>query len=222
MRAQIWLDLDEYVVLTENTRYMHDATPLMNVFLSGARKGIVNQELLHAINSRVCVNEKAARREAGPDAVWIAHENKIVRRLNKTDFEEKVSNGVKSYRLIARHLPVSKEFKLPDKESVDEMLLITRYGSPSPFLDLAIGTKVSCTMNLGTQIGEHLSYVSICYKIYTRVILQHTSCIQHTLTIYNMNMINLGIVNGAKGKVVAFAFSYDPDINTNHQQSLYL
>ena len=60
MRAQIWLDLDEYVVLTENTRYMHDATPLMNVFLSGARKGIVNQELLHAINSRVCVNEKAA------------------------------------------------------------------------------------------------------------------------------------------------------------------
>ena len=76
MRAQIWLDLDEYVVLTENTRYMHDATPLMNVFLSGARKGIVNQELLHAINSRVCVNEKAARREAGPDAVWIAHENK--------------------------------------------------------------------------------------------------------------------------------------------------
>ena len=75
-----------------------------------------------------------------------------------------MSNGVLSYRLIARHLPVSKEFKLPDKETVDEMLLITRYGSPSPFLDLAIGTKVSCTMNLGTQIGEHLSYVLICYK----------------------------------------------------------
>ena len=42
---QMWLDLNEYVVLTENTRYMHDTTPLMNVFLSGARKGIVNQEL---------------------------------------------------------------------------------------------------------------------------------------------------------------------------------
>ena len=73
-----------------------------------------------------------------------------------------MSNGVLSYRLIARHLPVSKEFKLPDKETVDEMLLITRYGSPSPLLDLAIGTKVSRTMNLGTQIGEHLSYVLIC------------------------------------------------------------
>ena len=130
------LDLDDYVVLTENTWYMHDTTPLMNVFLSGARKGNVNQELLHAINSRVCVNEKAARREAGPDAVWIAHENKVVTRLNKADIEEKVSNGVKSYRLIARHLPVSKEFKLPDKESVVKMLLITRYGSPSPFLSL--------------------------------------------------------------------------------------
>ena len=160
----IWLDLNEYVVLTENTWYMHNTTPLMNVFLSGARKGIVNQELLHAISFRVCVNEKAVRREAVPDAVWIAHENKIVRRLKRIDFEEKVSNGVLSYRLIARHLPVSKEFKLPDKETVDEMLLITRYGRPSPFLDLAIGTKLSCTMNLGTQIGEHLSYDLICNK----------------------------------------------------------
>ena len=132
----IWLDLNECVVLTENTLYMHNTTPLMNVFLSGARKGIVNQELLHAISFRVCVNEKAVRREAVPDAVWIAHENKIVRRLKRIDFEEKVSNGVLSYRLIARHLPVSKEFKLPDKESVVKMLSITRYGSPSPFLSL--------------------------------------------------------------------------------------
>ena len=219
---QIWQDLNEYVVLTENTRYMHDTTPIMNVFLSGARKGNVNQELLHAINSRVCVNERAARREAGPDAVWIAHENKIVRRLNKTDFEEKMSNGVLSYKLIARHLPVSKEYKLPDKEAVDAMLLITRYGSPSPYLDLAIGTKVSCTMNLGTQIGEHLSCFSICYKNLTGAILQHTLCIQHSLIIYNMYMNYLGIFNGAKGKVVAFAFSYDPDIIANDQQSSYI
>ena len=151
---KIWLDLNEYVVLVENTRYMHDATPLMNVFLSGARRGIVNQDLLHAMNSRVCLNEKAARRDAGPDAVWIAHENKVVKRLNKSDFEEKVAHGVMHYRIIARHLPVSKEYKLPDKAAIDKMLLITRYGSPSPYLDLAIGTKVSCTMNLGTQIGK--------------------------------------------------------------------
>ena len=153
---KIWLDLNEYVVLTENTRYMLDATPLMNVFLSGARKGIVNQELLQAMNSRVIVNEKAARREAGPDAVWIAHENKVVRRLNKTDFEEKVANGVINHRIIARHIPVSKEHKMPDKETIDKLLLITKYGSAAPYLDLAIGTKVSCTMNLGTQIGTLL------------------------------------------------------------------
>ena len=133
---------------------MHDTTPLMNLFLSGARKGIVNQDLLNAVNSRVSVNEKAAKREAGPDAVWIAHENKVVNRLNKTDFEDKVANGVLHYRIIARHLPVSKEYTLPDKHAIDKMLLITRYGSPAPYLDLAIGTKVSCTMNLGTQIGN--------------------------------------------------------------------
>ena len=32
----------------------------------------------------------------------------------------------------------------------------------------------------------------------------------------------LGIFNGAKGKVVAFAFSYDPDIIANDQQSSYI
>ena len=58
------------------------------------------------------------------------------------------------FRIIVRHLPVAKEFKLPDRAAIDKMLLISRYGSPSPYLDLAIGTKVSCTMNLGTQIGK--------------------------------------------------------------------
>ena len=32
----------------------------------------------------------------------------------------------------------------------------------------------------------------------------------------------LGIFNGAKGKVVVFAFSYDPDIIANDQQSSYI
>ena len=91
--------------------------------------------------------------EAGPDAIWIAHESKVVRRLNKIDFLEKVANGVINHRIIARHIPVSKEHKMPDKESIDKLLLITKYGSAAPYLDLAIGTKVSCTMNLGTQIG---------------------------------------------------------------------
>ena len=142
---------------------MHDATPLMNVFLSGARKGIVNHELLQAMNSRVFVNEKAARREAGPDAVWIAHENKFVRRLNKTDFEEKVANGAINHRIIARHIPVSKG---PDKETIDKLLLITKYGSAAPYLDLAIGTKVSCTMNLGTEIGTLLFiFVYVIYIV---------------------------------------------------------
>ena len=58
--------------------------------------------------------------------------------------------------------------------------------------------------------------------IYTRVLSQHTLCIQHALSMYNMYMINVRIFNGAKGKVVAFAFSYDPDLNANTQQSMYL
>lgn len=37
-----------------------------------------------------------------------------------------------------------------------------------------------------------------------------------------MYMNYLGILNGAIGKVVAFAFSYDPDIIANDQQSSYI
>ena len=59
-------------------------------------------------------------------------------------------------------------------------------------------------------------------KIYTRAILQHTLCVQHSLTIYNMYVNYLGIFNGAKGKVVVFAFSYDPDIIANDEQSSYI
>ena len=36
---KIWDDLNEYVILTENTRYMGDATPIMNQFLFWSKKG---------------------------------------------------------------------------------------------------------------------------------------------------------------------------------------
>ena len=51
--------------------------------------------------------------------------------------------------------------KMSDKETIDKLLLITRHGSADPYLDLAIGTKVSCTMNLGTQIGILLFYLRV-------------------------------------------------------------
>ena len=64
---------------------MNDTTPILNSFLSGARTGHVDVTLTHHMNAQVRLSEDSARANAGPDAVWIAHENKIVEKF--TDYD---------------------------------------------------------------------------------------------------------------------------------------
>ena len=54
----IWLSLNEYVELIENTRYRNDATPHMNLFLRGATIGKVDMNLLHIVNERLMASVK--------------------------------------------------------------------------------------------------------------------------------------------------------------------
>ena len=149
---QAWEGLNEYVILTENTRHKNDATPVMNLFLKGARIGRVDEALLSKMNERVMTNIASAKRLAGPDAIWIAHKNKIVKELNEDDLQERIDDGLTHVRIVARHTPASQLINAPDKEMIQKLLKIRRPNCPPPYLDLAIGTKVSCTKNLGTQI----------------------------------------------------------------------
>lgn len=155
----IWDDLNEYIVLTENTRYMGDSTPIMNLFLSGARRGIVNRRLLNAMNDRIMYSEDIARRKAGPDAVWIVHDNSEVNRLNDLDYKEKSCSGVRHYVIAAKHLPTSTSTRMPNSEKCEFLQKIYRKNSAPAFLKLAIGSKVSCTKNLGTQIGTFICFL---------------------------------------------------------------
>ena len=152
----IWLSLNEYVELTENTRYRNDATPHMNLFLKGARIGKVDMNLLHIVNERLMTSEAAAKRLAGPNAVWIAHNNKDVDRLNMNDFDEKRAEGVRCFRVFARHTSTKTPGIAPSIDDVDKLSKISNPNGLPRFIDIAIGTRVSCTRNLGTQIGTNL------------------------------------------------------------------
>jgi hypothetical protein len=151
---ETWDGLNEFVILTENTRHKDDASPVMNSFLKGARIGRIDEKLLHKMNERVMTSVASAKRLAGPDAVWIAHTNKIVKQFNEDDFKERVESGLTHFRIIARHTPASQLIDAPDAVTIQKLLKTRRPNCPPPYLDLAIGTKVSCTKNLGTQIGK--------------------------------------------------------------------
>lgn len=155
----IWLSLNQYIELTENTRYRDDATPHMNIFLKGARIGQVDKSLLLLMNERLSLSEECAMIDAGPDAVWIAHTNAEVNKLNKSDFANKQASGVQCYRIWADHTP-TEGVNQPSPEDIINLCQITRKEGLARFVDLAIGTRVSCTINLGTQVG------TLCYVIY--------------------------------------------------------
>jgi hypothetical protein len=152
---KIWLVINEYIELTESTRFKDDETPYMNQFLSGARKGEVNQVLLNRMNERVMTTVASAKKQAGPDAVWISHNNKDVNKFNDDDFKDKVKSGACHFRIQAFHTPTTQLIGRPDEIKNKELLKVhIKNGSP-PYINLAIGSRVSCTKNLGTQIGTY-------------------------------------------------------------------
>jgi DNA replication protein DnaC len=152
---KIWFAINEYIELTESTRFKDDETPYMNQFLSGARKGKVNQTLLNKMNERVMTTFASAKKQAGPDAVWISHNNREVNKFNDDDYKDKVKNGACHFRIQAFHTPTTQLIGRPDENKNKELLKIHVENGIPPYLNLAIGTRVSCTKNLGTQIGEY-------------------------------------------------------------------
>jgi hypothetical protein len=101
---KIWHDINEYIELTESTRFKNDKTPHMNKFLSGVRKGKVNQFLLNKMNERVMTTVTAAKKQAGPDAIWISHVNKEVMMMISTR-RLKMVHVITEYKHYIRQQP---------------------------------------------------------------------------------------------------------------------
>ena len=156
---KIWHSINEYSELTENYRFKNDETTHLKDFLTGAREGKIDKSLLLKINSRIVVSRKEAVRLAHPSANWIAHTKASVKNFNECDFKEKVGNRAAHFRIIAKHSSAVQLIPHPNTTMKQSLYEISKpRGSPT-YIDLAIGSRVSCVRNLGTQIGNTVSYV---------------------------------------------------------------
>lgn len=172
---QIWNNLNEYKELTINTRFRNDKTPHMHHFLKGARIGKIDDNLLQIMNSRIMTTTLSAKLSAGPHATWIAHTRKEVKDFNDADFRNKVNEGAINYRIVASHTPATELISQPTLDQRKKLFSVYNKNGAPPFIDLAIGTRVSCTRNLGTQIGKNnnnntLIFTSITYFEMTQTI----------------------------------------------------
>lgn len=76
-------------------------------------------------------------------------------KFNDDDFKDKVQSGTCYYRIQAFHKPTSQLIGRPDDDLNKELLKIYIKNGTPPYINLAIGTRVSCTKTLGTQIGKY-------------------------------------------------------------------
>jgi hypothetical protein len=151
---KIWHSINEYSELTENYRFKNDSSTTLQFFLRGAREGKVDNSLLHEMNKRIVLSRAEAIRQAHPSAVWIAHTKESVAKFNKADFKDKVEAGSEHFRIIATHSSATTIHPAPGQDERKVLYATMKLNGPPTHIDLAIGTRVSCVQNLGTQIGK--------------------------------------------------------------------
>jgi hypothetical protein len=123
--------------------------------MSGARISNVDPEKLDIMNERVVLSSVEAKKKAHPEALWIANTHKEVDLVNREDFNEKVQAEVTHVRIIVQYTTATSSKPNPNQEEKKKLYL--RHDKKKPqYIDLAIGTRVLCPNNLGTQIGTQL------------------------------------------------------------------
>ena len=151
---KIWHTLNEFAELTENMRFKNDTSGVLQNFLAGARVSKVDENLLQHMNKRMMLTADEAKLKADPRAVWVAHKKEDVAQFNSDDFQCKLRNGVAAFRIVAQHTAAT-DLKAHPNEAKKLILYKTTNPQGLPiYIDIAIGSRVSCTQNLGTQIGK--------------------------------------------------------------------
>jgi hypothetical protein len=152
---EIWHKINEYCPLKENYRFKNDTTSILKDFLRGAREGKVDEDLLHQVNKRLVLSQTEAKKIAHPIAAWVSHNKDSVRAMNDADFRDKVASGATHFRIVATHTSATDNHPSPGEEERLILYQTTKKKGGTPtHVDLAIGSRVSCTKNLGTQIGK--------------------------------------------------------------------
>ena len=147
--------LNEYEELTQNYRFKDDTSNILEPFLKGARIGKIDKNLLLQMNTRLVLSRQEAARLAHPLAIWIAHTKNTVRTFNECDLQDKIKSGKLHFRMVAYHTSATDIHPSP---GIDDRKILyqtnKKDGGAPTHIDLAIGSRVSCVRNLGTQIGN--------------------------------------------------------------------
>ena len=155
---EIWNSITSFVELIQNMR-MQSADENGKKFIaanSDLRKGIVTDEHLLFLNTRIQTGKQTALINAGPKAVWIANTNRIVDSMNSKQFKRLSQQNNFSVRIIAQHKPLNLA-NLPDEEVSKKLFEYTKNKTTTKvtatYIDLCIGSRVMLTRNLGTEIN---------------------------------------------------------------------
>jgi PIF1-like helicase len=161
--------LNEYEELTQNYRFKDDTSNILEPFLKGARLGKVDRQLLLQMNTRLVLSRQEAIRLAHPLAIWIAHKKTSVQMFNNCDLQDKIRNGIQHFRMVAYHTSATDIHPSPGIEERKILYQTNKKKGGAPtHIDLAIGTRVSCVQNLGTQIG--ILHITKYYIISTKYV----------------------------------------------------
>jgi hypothetical protein len=135
--------------------------------LKGARIGKIDKNLQQKMNAWLVLSRQEAVRLAHPLAIWIAHTKGTVRMFNDSDFQDKIRSGQQHFRMVAYHTSATDIRPSPgiDDRKILYQTTKKRGGTPT-HIDLAIGTRISCVQNLGTQIGDLLFTLHDKFNIY--------------------------------------------------------
>ena len=150
--------MNEYSELTENYRFKNDTSIHLQDFLRGARIGHVDPALLLEVNKRIFLSSDSAVRHCQKDAVWVAHTKSSVSGFNADNFQARIHAGASHFRMVAYHKSSGDLLPSPNEAERKDLYNILKRNGPSTSIDLAIGSRVSCTQNLGTQIGNKDSF----------------------------------------------------------------
>ena len=135
-----------------------EGTRLLATCLKALRKGQVSGRSLAILNTRLHGNQSILMQHIHPNSVWLSSTNEKVDVLNDELYCHTVKDAtVFKYRCVATYVPnLGNAFPTPDEiVALHDLPCSVREkrNSFASYIDLAIGCRVRCLKNMGTQIG---------------------------------------------------------------------
>jgi len=150
-RTLIDTHLNAFVELLENNRGDHTLTAVNEEI----RQGVMSLRTQSLLRLRTKPDTATTAGEVHERAVWLAVTNKEVNQRNAECLAVLVNSGRVHFKMFARHLSSSATSSNPDFSTALKLLKYRDADSAAgaAWLHLAVGSRVSVTKNLATNIG---------------------------------------------------------------------